>query len=324
MSIKTDAQEIRDEQVSGQNTAIRVGGLFVSIADDLISKQSQINTNNSKISYPIADSNKLASIEAGAEVNPTNLEIKNSYESNANTNVFTDAEKTKLSQITGTNTGDQNISGISVNASAINSLENNKQDVLVSGTSIKTINGISILGSGNIDVSSGGGGGNVNSVNGLQGNVVLTGDNIETVNSSGITLNQKIQSIESEVSINSIKVGITSQQASDILNNNNKISFDSTSSNRLANTSGINTGDQDISGILANASSISDLQAEQITQNNAIALNTAKVGVTVEQQNTINSQPIGNEVQVLQVVSISQVNYDLITPLAGTFYIING
>ena len=38
--------------------------------------------------------------------------------------------------------------------------------------------------------------------------------------------------------------------------------------------------------------------------------------------NTIDSEPIGNESQVLQVVSISQANYDLITPVATTFYII--
>ena len=51
--------------------------------------------------------------------------------------------KTKLgiSVLTGSNTGDQDLSG--------------KQDVLVSGTSIKTINGTSVLGSGNITVSGG-------------------------------------------------------------------------------------------------------------------------------------------------------------------------
>jgi len=44
----------------------------------------------------------------------------------------------------------------------------------------------------------------------------------------------------------------------------------------LENTSGTNTGDQDISGIATNASAISDIELEQITQNDAIALNTAK------------------------------------------------
>ena len=55
-----------------------------------------------------------------------------------------------------------------------------------------------------------------------------------------------------------------------------------------------------------------------------INTNNLKVGVTTEEANTIDSEPIGNESQVLQVVSISQANYDLITPVATTLYVING
>lgn len=39
---------------------------------------------------------------------------------------------------------------------------------------------------------------------------------------------------------------------------------------------------------------------------------------------TINSEPIGNEKQVLQIVEITQANYDLITPIETTFYTIKG
>ena len=60
---------------------------------------NDITANNAKISFDSASSTKLAGIETGAEVNPTASEIKTSYESNANTNVYTDAEKTKLSGI---------------------------------------------------------------------------------------------------------------------------------------------------------------------------------------------------------------------------------
>ena len=60
---------------------------------------SDIVANNAKISFDSTSSTKLAGIEAGAEVNPTASEIKTSYESNANTNAFTDAEQTKLSGI---------------------------------------------------------------------------------------------------------------------------------------------------------------------------------------------------------------------------------
>jgi hypothetical protein len=65
-------------------------------------------------------------------------------------NYVTDAEKTALhghsnkvalDAVSGTNTGDQDLSG--------------KQDVLVSGTNIKTINGIAIPGSGDIVIASG-------------------------------------------------------------------------------------------------------------------------------------------------------------------------
>ncbi len=56
---------------------------------------------------------------------------------------------------------------------------------------------------------------------------------------------------------------------------------------KLAAISGINTGDQDISGIATNATAISTIEAEQTTQNTAIALNTAKTGITPEQANAI-------------------------------------
>lgn len=90
MSIKNNAIIIRDEVLSGQNTAARVGGNLVEIADDLISKQSAIDTNSAKASYtdasavsantskntyPSADATKLAGIEAGADVNTVNSSV---------------------------------------------------------------------------------------------------------------------------------------------------------------------------------------------------------------------------------------------------------
>jgi len=42
---------------------------------------------------------KLSGIEAGAQVNQTDAEIKTQYENNADTNAFTDAEKTKLGNV---------------------------------------------------------------------------------------------------------------------------------------------------------------------------------------------------------------------------------
>ncbi|AGH32029.1 tail protein [Vibrio phage PWH3a-P1] len=47
------------------------------------------------------DKSKLDSVESGAQVNPDASEIKTLYESNTNTNAFTDAEKSKLASLEG-------------------------------------------------------------------------------------------------------------------------------------------------------------------------------------------------------------------------------
>ena len=92
MSIKSEAIIIRDETTIGANTAARVGTNLVSIADDLIAKQSEIDlntakvgyteslvsantsvvANTAKISFDSASSTKLGGIDAGAEVNTIN------------------------------------------------------------------------------------------------------------------------------------------------------------------------------------------------------------------------------------------------------------
>lgn len=56
----------------------------------------------------------------------------------------------------------------------VNELVDDKQDTLVSGTNIKTVNNESLLGSGNITIS----GGAVDSVNGYTGVVVLTASDV--------------------------------------------------------------------------------------------------------------------------------------------------
>ena len=90
MSIKSDAIIIRDETATGANTAPRVGGNLVAIADDLVAKQVEIDVNNAKVSYtdasavaantaktsyPSADSTKLAGVEVGADVNTINSTV---------------------------------------------------------------------------------------------------------------------------------------------------------------------------------------------------------------------------------------------------------
>lgn len=59
---------------------------------------------------------KLAGIETGATADQSAPEIKVAYESNADTNAFTDSEKTLLGNQSGTNTGDQDISDFETTA----------------------------------------------------------------------------------------------------------------------------------------------------------------------------------------------------------------
>lgn len=137
--------------------------------------------------------------QAGSADPVTAAQVKTLYESNPDTNAYTDAEKSKLAGIAAGATANDNtdslaegstnlyhtaarvlnvvLAGLSLASGAavvdtdgvlvafgklqrqINDLAtaiSGKQDTLVSGTSIKTINGESVLGSGNIAISGGG------------------------------------------------------------------------------------------------------------------------------------------------------------------------
>lgn len=75
-----------------------------------------------------------------------------------------------------------------VTAAALNDLNTNKQNKLVSGTNIKTINNQSLLGEGNITISGGGSGGDVNIIETVKVNgTALTPDSNKAVNISAVT-----------------------------------------------------------------------------------------------------------------------------------------
>jgi hypothetical protein len=94
-----------------------------------------------------------------------------------------------------------------------------------------------------------------------------------TKNSAAIkTLKTEQATQNTAIALNTAKAGITTAQATTI-----------------SNTSGINTGDQDISGIAINATAITTLKSDQTTQNTAIALNTAKTGITAKQASDITT-----------------------------------
>lgn len=86
-----------------------------------------------------------------------------------------------------------------------------------------------------------------------------------------------------------------------------------------ANTSKISYTDAAAVGLNTAKVGITPTQASEITANNA------KVGVTNEEENTINTvtagEPTGSDL-VLNVVSLTQIEYDAGTPVATTLYVI--
>ena len=158
MSIKTNAELIRDETITGANTATRVGGNLVEIADDLIAKQIEIDVNTAKTgissgqaSAIVTNTSKVGFTDALVASAPTvaantaKVGISTGQASAIVNNTekvsFDSTSSTRLANTSGTNTGDQDLSV--------------KQNTLVSGTNIKTINGSTLLGSGDLVVSSG-------------------------------------------------------------------------------------------------------------------------------------------------------------------------
>ncbi len=162
-------------------------------------------------------------------------------------NNLTATDISNLNNLSGTNTGDQDISGIAVNATAITAIEaeQDSQDAAIALNTAKT------------------------GITSEQATIIsnTSGTNTGDQDISGIAVNATaITAIEAEqdsqdaaIALNTAKTGITSEQATII-----------------SNTSGTNTGDQDISGIAVNETAITAIEAEQDSQDTAIALNTAK------------------------------------------------
>ena len=99
MSIKSDAIVIRDETTTNANTALRVGTNLVSIADDLIAKQSEIDLNTSKVGITTQQSSDITA--NNAKVGYTNALVSANTDVVANTAKisFDSASSTKLGGI---------------------------------------------------------------------------------------------------------------------------------------------------------------------------------------------------------------------------------
>ena len=156
--------------------------------------QDNIADGTTNKAYTATEKTKLAGIATGAQVNTSKVKASATDTTEgylgsklvAGTNVTitknnSGANETYTIASTGGG-GSATWGGITGTLSAqtdLSSALNGKQGTLVSGTNIKTINGTSILGSGNMVI--GGGAGAVDSVNSItpvSGNVTLTQDNI--------------------------------------------------------------------------------------------------------------------------------------------------
>ena len=145
-------------------------------------------------------------------------------------------------------------------------------------------------------------GGAVDSVNGQTGTVVLDTDNINE-GTTNLYYTEARVSANSNVAANTAKVGITSQQATDITTNNAKVGITTSQANEIAaNTLKVGITPTQASDITTNNAKvgITTQQASDITTNNAkvgittaqaneIAANTLKVGITTQQATDITN-----------------------------------
>ena len=95
-----------------------------------------------KLNLIIEQVDTLVASGGGGAADPlTGAEIKTANEGEADTNAFTDAEKTKLTSISGANTGDQDLSGLQVKPSegAFADGDKTKLDTIGVGAEANTI-----------------------------------------------------------------------------------------------------------------------------------------------------------------------------------------
>ena len=108
---------IAETAVYSAGTGLTLTGTTFSTNQD-ISTSASPTFNNITVTGTVdgrdvaTDGSKLDGIEAGATADQTAAEIKTAYESNSDTNAFTDAEQSKLSGIEAGATGDQTASEI--------------------------------------------------------------------------------------------------------------------------------------------------------------------------------------------------------------------
>ena len=317
--------------------ATKVGHITVTQAVDLDTLESNVSTNNAKISFDSTSSTKLAGIESGAEVNPTSTDGLSEGSTNlyytdarvsANSAVAANTAKTGITSQQAanivTNNAKVGITTTQANAITTNSAKVSFPEAPNDGDSyVRKNEGWESL-THPADA--------VTSVNGETGVVVLDSDDI-TEGTSNLYYTDARVSANSDVTANTAKVGITSQQASDITTNNAKVGITTQqAADIVTNNAKVGITTQQASDITTNNAKvgITTTQADEITANtakvgitteqaNAITANTAKVGITTQQASdiTTNNAKVGITTQQASDITANNAKVGITTTQAN-------
>lgn len=275
---------------------------------------TDISANNLKVGITTQQANDIA-----ANTLKTGITSQQAADITANNSkrTYPQADETKLSGIE---------AGAEVNVFSSLSVNGTSGDATL-------VNGVLNI----PNYASGGGGGAVDSVNSYTGVVVLDTDDISEGTSNLYFTDARV-SANTSVAANTLKVGITQQQADDITANNLKVGITTAQANEIAaNTLKVGITPTQAADITANNSKvgITTQQAADITTNNSkvgitpaqaqdITDNNAKVGITTAQSNEIaantlkNTYPPADATKLAGIETGAQVNdVDSVNGLTG-------
>jgi hypothetical protein len=227
-----------------------------------------------------SDKTKLDSIQSGAGVNPTSTDELTEGSSNL---YYTETRVSSNSDVVA------NTAKVGITSQQVSAIEVNTNKV---GITVDQANAI---------------------VSNTAKNSYPTADATK-VGHISVTQAVNLDTLESDVTTNNAKVGITTQQAADITANNAKISFDNTSSTKLA---GIEDGAQvnptSTDGLTEGSTNLYYTDA-RVSANTDVAANTAKVGITAQQAADIvtNNAKVGITTQQAAdiVTNNAKVSFD--------------
>ena len=334
--------------------ANKVGHITVTQAVNLDTIESNVATNNAKVSFNSSASSKLSGIESGAEVNPTSTDQLNEGASNL---YFTDARVSANSAVSAntakTGITSQQATDITTNNAKVG-ITTGQATAITTNTSKVSFPEAPNDGDSYVRKNEGWESLThptdlVTSVNTQTGAVVLDSDDIAegtsnlyftdarvsantnvTANTAkvGITTQQS-----SDITANNAKVGITTQQASDITTNNSKVGITTTQADAItANTAKVGITTDQSNAIVSNTAKvgITTQQAADIvtnnskvgittTQANEITANTSKVGITTQQASdiTTNNAKVGITTQQASDITSNNAKVGITTTQAN-------